>query len=167
MEKPNEFVRILVAICGLLLFSGQEVSAATSAFFPFDGGRVMINVQAPRGRTDGDAKNLYHTMNVEPKDSVLGPGKTIQFGNNILAQVCAIRDSGTTYTCSILIQRSPYTTLNPLQQYVALRLTGPEATALFEKLVPTEGTAYRFQSSDKKLTIFAQKNQYEMVYTGR
>ncbi len=144
----------------LMAFSSQSYAVARAQFL---GMQAMINVTNPSmGDMDPDATELYRGMNVPIQDSFLGPGKAIIIGKKLLNLTCVNRrDKG--FECSILIQKSPQTTINSSHGYIQFVSSGEEAREIFQKF-NLNGGSFKYISIDQRLTISAEPNQFVLQY---
>lgn len=158
----NSFYFLFLTV--LFGFNSQAF-AATKSVFPIGQPMAILILQTPTmGEQDQDADRLYADMDVPPKDSFLGPGKTIEFGEKIMSLVCAMRGANL-YTCTLILHGSPVTQISPENKSAKFYVTGENAEKLLNLFHANDGEGnYSYKTTDGKLIIKATKQEFFISY---
>ena len=139
--------------------------AKTEAFFPIGGQRAIFVIQNPTvGPQNDDAQILYEAMNVPPKNSITGPGKSITTKDKAFTLVCGIRNGGSLYTCSLIIQDSDHSRVLPLQQKAEFALQGEPAREMSTLFVQPSSGEFLFEASDSPFRLQGNDSEFHFSF---
>ncbi|RYZ82139.1 MAG: DUF2183 domain-containing protein, partial [Proteobacteria bacterium] len=152
-----------LALIMLIALTGTTAAAYTHAEFAGLYGIIRMVPKDQAGNADTDTVTLYRQMDVPIKDSMLGPGKTIQTAERALQFICAIRN-GTDYECAIFIQSSANSTVNPLGGYMQYKLTGPAAD-VYAKMFRTNADGnFDFVNTEGTFKVTVKPHYFEVLF---
>lgn len=158
-----KFYRMIV-YCVVVILKSQFAHSVTQAHFPFTGMQVIIalSTNGSIDKGDPDPEQLYAEMLVEPKDSFIGKGKTIQSADRSFTFVCADRGGGL-FQCSIVIKKGAGSIINTRQKYAEFKTSGDDAQQIFLKL-KSAGQEYKFINSDSRLFITSRPDTFSIKF---
>ncbi len=153
--KSFSFIFVIV-----FSISGWSVTRAT--FFGV-GAMIQLIPQNPGGAADSDSLDLYKAMNVPVQETMLGPGKAIQSPDQALNLSCAIRNN-ISHECSIVLNRSKYLRLDPINKKIKFHITGTMADEIRRKFFLTN-EEFHFKSTDSLFLMEAVGNSFTLLYS--
>lgn len=159
------FVLTMVVMV-VLVVSGYSLQgrAVTRGQFVGTRGIVRILPKDYSGVMDSDGQSLYEAMKVPPRDSIIGPGKSIQTEDKALQFICANR-SQSGYECTVFIHSQGAGQVDPRGKTMRYRLTGEKADE-YGKLfkVNAQGVFY-FLSTEGSFKVDIQPGLFEILYS--
>lgn len=143
--------------------SFQQASASTFAKFAVYYGIIRVMPQNPSGVPDSDSVNLFRAMNVPVKDSFLGPGKVIESKDHALQFICANRNQAG-YECSIFIQPSNNSVVNPFEGVLQYKATGAEADQYSKQFFTYGNGTWSFTSVENNFSVKIAPGDFEVSF---
>jgi hypothetical protein len=155
------------ALILLVILSFLDISAAAATKAHFFGIQAMVQIVSAEasGNADQDGVEVYRSMNVPIQDTVIGPGKAIITPDKVLRFTCGIRNSSI-YECSILIQRSAASRLDPIGKKIEYRLQGTEAEFVRNLFYLNQGE-YHFKSTDGLMKMDVSPGSFVFIYSAQ
>jgi hypothetical protein len=143
---------------------GVAAQAYTRAEFAGFYGIIRVLTKDPSGATNPDARTLFEAMDVPVQDSMMGPGKVIQSTGQGLQFICADRGGDAGVECSIFIQPSTLSKINPLSGVMEYKVSGAAADS-FTKLFKLDGKGeFNFASSEGSLRVGVKAQSFEVSF---
>ena len=138
-----------------ILFSLNSWAATKVQFFPGNYTAMIVI-------TENDGDQMLRSMNVPWQNSSSGPGKGLFSSDRVFNLACGQRPDGV--TCSIVVQKSSVTRIDSSNQEIIYQVSGEDAKNLISLFVYNSAKGFSYQSSDKKLSIDANVEQFSMRY---
>lgn len=147
-----------VVLISALIFSNTSLQAATRIQFFIGDRNAMVNVVGTdySGNSDSDPSDLYETMNVDPQDTLLGKGKSINSDERDFNLVCSVEKQ----QCSLIFNKSANTVISSAQKIIRYKVTGEAAAELTNKFkLNDRGEAY-FMATDKAFRLYGNQTSF-------
>jgi hypothetical protein len=138
-----------------LVLSNPAVAATKVQFFPGNF-NVLIVV------TEDDATQLMKSMNVPWQNSPSGPGKGLYSTDRVFSLACGQPPSGV--TCSVVVQSSKFSKIDSSKGEIIYKVSAPESENLLQLFVYNSASGFNFKSSDQKLSIDANHEEFLLNY---
>jgi hypothetical protein len=157
-------VKKILILPTLALSFSLTAQAYTTGQFAGLYGIIRLNTKDPSGATNNDARGVFEAMDVPIQNSMMGPGKVIQSTERALQFICADRPQEG-IECSIFIQRSQNSSVNPLKGTMQYKVTGPAAEFFTSKYHLDANGEYLFTSEEGNLKVQVKSQYFEVSFT--
>ncbi len=146
----------------VFLFSYFNAHAVVKA--QFFGMQTMLNIigQDRFGNRDSDPIVLFNMINTPVQHTFLGPAKLVTTGDKKFRFVCAVQ--GNENKCSVIIDASSATSVNPISKNLTYEVDGTEANNLIAQFFLNESQTLHFVSADQQLTLDAVPNHFRLHF---
>ena len=154
---------LFVLLAGL--FSIQA-HAFTNVKFMGVIGMISMTDRVGGQTVDDDSPRLYAAMNVEPKDSNLGKGKTIKMADKSFTLVCALRPNGET-VCTIVVKNGGNGKVSPGEKLLRFAIEGEPAAEFYKMFHPTGEGIFAYSTTDGYVKILSTPEKFMAEYSGQ
>jgi hypothetical protein len=145
-------------------FLPQAAEAFTRATFPGIVGMITLTNKVGGQVVDDDSSRLYDLMNVEPKDEMIGRGKSIKLEDQSYIQICAQRGGGEV-TCSIIVKaNSGRGTVSKAKNLIRFETKGEEAKLLHSMLFTDATGKFQYETTDAYFHIESDGENFISEY---
>lgn len=147
----------------LVLSLGVSAQAVTRAQFVGPYGIIRIVAKDYSGMTDTDGQILFEQMNVPVRDSIIGPGKSIEAADKGLQFICANRHE-LGFECSIFVHKKGHGAVNASRKLMQYKVEGPEADIYSKLFKVDEKGQLLFVSQEGYFKVEVKPQYFEVLY---
>lgn len=156
--------RMFIIVLFFVLSSSVVAQAVTRGKFVGPYGIIRVLVKDFLGVTDSDGQVLFESMNVPQKESMLGPGKSIETEDRALQFICANRPK-VGHECAIFIHNASYGVVDPIRKLMSYKVRGEKANQYGKLFHLDSQGAFNFLSIDGTLKVHILPGYFEVTYS--
>lgn len=148
----------------VILSVSAMAQAITRGQFVGPYGIIRVLAQDAMGSSDTDGQLLFEAMDVPVKNSMIGPGKSIETEDKGMQFICAHR-LNVGYECSIFVHNRAGGAVNPVTRMMSYKVTGEKANTYGKLFKVNSQQEYNFVSIENNFKVQVKPNYFEVQYS--